>query len=907
MLIEQLELENFKSYVHAVIPLAPGTNAIVGANGSGKSSLLEALGFALFDVTPDGFKLANLLREGSTAGRVVVTLYSSADERRYEVERGFNATTTARYRVYDLELGRAIVAEGKEAVTAWMRYHLRMEASANLQQFFENTIGVPQGTFTAPFLQAAAQRKPVFDTLLQVEDYRKASDNLRPTEQFLERRAASIAEDIARAEGQLEQLPSLEREGQEIKERLTALIEEEEVSRKALQEAEEALARHEEAERDLQAAKRDLERAHERAEMQEKFLEEATSALAEAEEAARIVEETRPAHEAFLAAEARLTVLEEKQLKRSVLREKRATLERERDRTDFEIDRVVRCLRDIAQAERDLEALAPALAEQERLEKALHQAELACLERDQAAKQLADLEDQVRAAQKEVERLAQEVEEATALAQEIEHLEKEAKAKREEAHQAASRLAILEMEKESLLKQFEALQEVEGARCPVCESELTPERREALLERNAGRLASLKRECQEAHQTREAAEGAAEKTEEEATRLKKQRDRLASEPELERARERLADLESRRDEARRDLEAHAGAEVERDRLQAKLQALGDPRTQASLYEAQIRERPRYEEELARLEERLSAFAEDLAHLDEELAAYISLDDDLADSRAIRDAHRPDHERYLAHSQVASQLAARRTTLEKRQEELRASLAEVERLEDSFAQAQAAYDAEAHHKAYERVTYLKDTLSRLDQERKMRQDRAQEIQQQLKALYALKDELARRKEERARVEELRKALNWARSLLREAGPYITRQLVRRISYGASTLYRDIMGDYSGHLEWSEDYELSLEVRGNHRTFRQLSGGEQMCAALALRLALLREMSNVDIAFFDEPTTNLDADRREGLAERIMQVRGFSQLFVISHDDTFERAAQNFIRIVKDASGSHVEIL
>ena len=72
---------------------------------------------------------------------------------------------------------------------------------------------------------------------------------------------------------------------------------------------------------------------------------------------------------------------------------------------------------------------------------------------------------------------------------------------------------------------------------------------------------------------------------------------------------------------------------------------------------------------------------------------------------------------------------------------------------------------------------------------------------------------------------------------------------------------------------------------------------MAAALAVRLALLKEISNIDIAFFDEPTVNLDAQRRESLAEQIMNIRGFSQIFVISHDDTFEQGIDNVIRIEK----------
>lgn len=75
---------------------------------------------------------------------------------------------------------------------------------------------------------------------------------------------------------------------------------------------------------------------------------------------------------------------------------------------------------------------------------------------------------------------------------------------------------------------------------------------------------------------------------------------------------------------------------------------------------------------------------------------------------------------------------------------------------------------------------------------------------------------------------------------------------------------------------------------------------MSAALAVRLALVREMSNVNVAFFDEPTANLDSVRRELLAQQIMTVRGFNQLFVISHDDTFEQATQNLIRVKRHGS-------
>ena len=114
----------------------------------------------------------------------------------------------------------------------------------------------------------------------------------------------------------------------------------------------------------------------------------------------------------------------------------------------------------------------------------------------------------------------------------------------------------------------------------------------------------------------------------------------------------------------------------------------------------------------------------------------------------------------------------------------------------------------------------------------------------------------------------------------------------------------MEDDTRTLRWQEDYGIVLEVNGRERAFAQLSGGEQMSAALAVRLALLQEMSDIAVAFFDEPTTNLDDVRRGALARQIVGVRGFQQLFIISHDDSFEQSTERLIRVEKRNGVSEV---
>ena len=116
-----------------------------------------------------------------------------------------------------------------------------------------------------------------------------------------------------------------------------------------------------------------------------------------------------------------------------------------------------------------------------------------------------------------------------------------------------------------------------------------------------------------------------------------------------------------------------------------------------------------------------------------------------------------------------------------------------------------------------------------------------------------------------------------------------------------MYREITGTAEQTLKWGEDYAISLEEDGYDRPFQSLSGGEQMAAALAVRLALLKQLTDLRIAFFDEPTSNLDYERRENLAMQISQIKHFDQLFVVSHDDTFEGYVDNVVTIEKGEGG------
>ena len=153
-------------------------------------------------------------------------------------------------------------------------------------------------------------------------------------------------------------------------------------------------------------------------------------------------------------------------------------------------------------------------------------------------------------------------------------------------------------------------------------------------------------------------------------------------------------------------------------------------------------------------------------------------------------------------------------------------------------------------------------------------------------------------ERERLEKVLEATDFIRETLKKSAPLVAKNYIYYVSLEANQMFREISGNAEHTLKWTEDYGIVLEEDGYERPFVSLSGGEQMAASLSVRLALLKQMTDIRLAFFDEPTTNMDIVRRERLAEQISQItdrQTFDQLFVISHDDTFEGYVDNVVSV------------
>jgi exonuclease SbcC len=244
--------------------------------------------------------------------------------------------------------------------------------------------------------------------------------------------------------------------------------------------------------------------------------------------------------------------------------------------------------------------------------------------------------------------------------------------------------------------------------------------------------------------------------------------------------------------------------------------------------------------------------------------------------------------------------------------------ECRELQDSISSVNSALneDIRMQEKLLEDFSepLLDKTISQLEELGKAASSKMEALKGAKKSMDKLARDLAGMEAEFLKIKDIEKKQdnekqflsfsNFMRDTIKNSSEFIVNEFIGEISQDASNIYSEIMDDYSCGLKWQNDYDIEIESAGDVKSFRQLSGGERMSAALAVRLALLKALSSCDFVFLDEPTQNMDEVRREKLSQEIMKIRGFKQVFVISHDDTFNEKYANVIKIEKTDGESRV---
>lgn len=899
MLIHSLILENVKSYTLTSVEFTSGTNAIVGDNGSGKTTILEAIGFALFDHLP--YTQADFVREGQKSARVTVDFLSSSDERTYQVVRQCGSSSA--YTVFDPELSLKI-CEGKADVSQFLRQHLGIDAATDLADLFSNAVGVPQGSFTAAFLDIPSRRKSIFDPLLRVAEYGRAYERLRDPLRLLDQQRNEQEVIISGLKGELTRLPSASAQAQELTDRISN-AEQEWCSLQA------ALATAEAEKQSLETQRETLLTLQRSAAVQQQELEKHKQKLAaaqvrmsEAQDALTSTEANRAGHESYQHALEQQQSLHQRLRQRRQLQEQQAVIDKQLTRAQTQKNAQEKLLAELATAETTAAALTDAVAEQESLEAELRTAQRQA-DQLQAANMRVNQEHSAMA--KATERL-RVLKENVAQAQDIEAslgpVQVRIEALTQEMVAGQAKAAQLQAELETVKEQGQRLADMQTAICPTCEQPLSAAHRNQLIARLRATWGALNEKCQAAQET---IEQAATEREQARTTLTQQAQTLRSLPRqdaVEPAETELADLRARMAQAESLVATLEEAPNRVQQLSNSLTVLGDPRRRRDVAQDQASKRTQVEEALQRQREEVTQQRAQRNALDARLQAFASIDEEVAQLTATMEKFQGADDLYRRNQDTAAAFPKRQQEVSEAEHAWQAAQDICTATQAELTASTQAFDENRYKNILAQEQEFRRQSVQLETKLSHWREALDRAQEEIGQLQTKQKQLNTSQSLHKRLTEQYDLLQFLRTLLRDAGPLVTKALVQQISYTANQRFGEIMEEYTRTLHWQEDYGITLEVDGRQRAFAQLSGGEQMAAALAIRLAILQEMSDISIAFFDEPTTNLDDTRRSSLARQIVEIRGFQQLFIISHDDSFEQATENLIRIQKRNGVSEV---
>lgn len=896
MRILSIDLENVKSYKEAHIAFADGTNAISGHNGAGKSTILEAIGFVLFDYLQTTQQ--DLVRYGEKTATIEIVVENKGET--YNIIR--SCGSSSKYTVYQ---GDEQLTINKGDTIEWLYGFLGISRGEELPTIFKDAVGVPQGLLTTAFLETAANRKRVFAPLLHVDEYEKAWTNLRETERAVTDKLHTEELAIAGLTASVADRDELENK---LANSVTLMIDlEVELQEKKKHEITVAIeiTGYEDLKTKLDQARQQLEMLELREQSTRESVAKARAELAEAERAAAVIAETEEAYETHNTASGKVVELQaEKAILDSATADIRI-LESELKQTREMIADTEETLSEAEEAEVKAAELKPYAAQLEKQSALIavlyanqtklyplqkrHEEQKVALEKHKSI--LNNALSQLETKETANAELSEHKSNLTNLEIDIAKIREDGVATKTEIEVLGKRLEMLYGDQST---------------CPVCGTDLDDAHKAQLVNEINAEMTELK-----AHDStnREKWKALSDEIKELKNKISAFESLVNSFPShlaIDAYRENVSRTQGELESLEQDIQKIESETQGIVAETAEEKRLKDLVAELRTNEAIVNRKTEIERRLIGFEKKAGEASIMMTALEEKILKYGNTNAMLETYQNALSTSEPGYRLYIANINQAGAVEDKRNAVKV----LDIQIANFKICVESETEDIEFISSEYNHDKHNAVIVTRDELTKelamVISNQRVEERSLKETEEKLKTIYEKVADLDEHNATYAHLQKVKDTLGFLRQAIRDAGPEITKMIVAAVSISADRLFSEIMQDPAAHLVWTEDYDIIISDGDQERHFNQLSGGEQMSAALSVRMALLKEISSIDIAFFDEPTVNLDAQRRESLAEQILGVRGFTQLFVISHDDSFEYGTDNVVKVQKIDGVSEVAV-
>lgn len=906
MILNSVKLSYFVSHKNTQLELGYGINVVVGPNGAGKTSILDAISFALFNDWSNRGRKENLIN--LKANRCKATVEFTEGGIRYSAEWSMERNKSAKGSLYRIQNGdRKLLAQGGgNTVVPEIEKILGIDKSMFLQSVY-----VRQGEIEELVTARPADRKELVSRLLGIEDLQRAWENIKALIDDYQHLQTAL-------KTELDQKPTIEAERHKYLATSKELAKILESKHKELKETEDAIKTLKEILDKLKVDKKEFDR-----------LDKEKGILSHAIETDK-----------------EKLQREQIELDKAVKAEENIkSLESDVGKLPF-LEEYVRYLAQKTEKELQLNRLNEKLTNLERLEKDLHENETGhalYLEKKKLLeertkerkkyegaeatlkKTLKHIESFEKDEQKKKTELNKELEKCSKIIGEqatVENVETLLSAKKEEFQKLSDNLGekikecnkkvgMLENRKQELEGNLVRLKPSEGETktCPTCETELTPERLTYLIEKFSSESKHIAAEFQKSME--EQAALAQEKKQADA-KLRKLSS-IDSEyvkglaDEIAEIGRKLSEQKSEVEDLEKQVKALNELDSEISKLETEIGELEEAYLKCESADRELKKlapREQIEAETAPLKKALETILQSLKNSISKLGYEPKEPEEelkrLRSKKEEYDRNLPLAKRKTEHEQNIARMKQELSDKEQKLSEIEEAITTLGYDEEEHAKKQTEFDSENKHKGD-----LKEDIAGLVARKKAADDEASKCDEKLKALKA-------KEKEKQVVDDFIRLLSKIRGAYGKDG--VQKMIRARARPLLEKATRDLFERFNlaySDVKIDDDYNIAVIGPGGEQDIDQISGGERVALAIALRLAIARVLSGkVETIIMDEPTTHLDEERRKELVNILNSFfreggRIIPQMLVITHHREIEDVADVVYSISKKEGYSIIE--
>jgi exonuclease SbcC len=905
MILNKIKLNDFVSHKKTELDLGYGINVVVGPNGAGKTSILDAISFALFNDYSNRGKKENLIN--STAKKCAATVEFVEGGIKYSAEWSMERERSAKGNLYRIQNGaKILLAQGGGAVLAEIEKVLAMDKS----MFFQS-IYVQQGEIEELVTAKPAIRKELISRLLGVEDLEKAWHDIK-----------DIIDDYSKTQivlkTELDQRSTLENERQRHLTTSSELAASIGSKGKELSKIEEKISSLQTNLNQLKENKKVFDRLDKEkgilekavASEQEKLETEQTE-LDKATAAKKLTEilEGEVSKLPFLEQYSQCILKRsEQEAKQQVLDEKLRNLDRlevvlKENEKDSALYREKKALQEEKSKERK---------QYEGSEKAVEKAlkTVKDLEKDEQKKNAA--------LEKELKKCS-EILEAQVTLETVETLLGKKKTELEAAGSELDKkfdkcqksIGIFEHREKELDDNLTRLRpsELGAKRCPTCETDLTADQIARLGKKFSSEKEQIEEELEMTRNELTTISQGKHHTEGQLKKVEKIEPEQIRECaiQLDETKERLIKQRLEAEELNKNVEVLKRLDGELTELENQIGGLEEPYMKFESAKRELTKLQPKEKVMAEMK----PITETLETISQSLKDSVSkLGYEPAEPSRELEALRQKKQDYdqnitiaKRESEYRNSVAATREALSSKEQELAGTLEEITKLnydEEQHSKKQDEFDTETNSR-----NGLRETITGMMEKKKTVDS---EIANYDKKLEALK----KKEREKRHVDNFIGLLNKIRTAYGKDG--VQKMIRARARPLLERSTRDLFERFNlaySDIKIDDNYNIAVIGPSGEQQIEQISGGERVALAIALRLAIAQVLSGrVETIIMDEPTTHLDEERRKELVNILSSFfreggRIIPQMLIITHHPEIVDVADVIYTIKKENGYSVAE--